>query len=78
MSQMRKVYKAKPYRPNKMGSLDRTSYMLLRQVRFPWEYDPCLDKLTSADSVHLTMRDRDHVLAICKKYWNSGDIGMAQ
>lgn len=52
---MTKIYTAMEYRPCEMGSFGNAMRMLLRQYRFPAEYDETLEHHVFADSDRLLM-----------------------
>ena len=71
---MRQVMQAQAYRYGAMGSLGDASYMLIRQVNFPAEYDPAVDEFMTADDDRLLSWDYDHTRACFKKYTGSGEL----
>lgn len=73
---MGQVYPAKPYSPGCLGSLDRTSYMCLRQFQFPDTFDSQLDKHMTADSDRVSSWDFNHAMNCYKKHTGTGDMGL--
>lgn len=69
-----RVYTAKAYRPHSLGSLDRTSYMYLRQFQFPDTYDG-RDKHATADSDRCFMWDHEHARRCFQQHTGTGELG---
>lgn len=73
---MQTVYQAEQPRYGAMGSLGDASYMLIRQHRFPHEYDPDLDKMTGWDHDRIMQQQYEHGRRCFKEHTNTGDGGL--
>lgn len=73
---MTQVLLAEAYNPSEMGSLGRAAYMLHRQIKFPLEYDPAVDKMLSADHDRLLSWDYNHFRECCRRFLNTGELGI--
>ena len=70
---MPKVYMANQYRPNSLGSFDRTQYMLMRQFQFPYDYERG-EEMMSADSDRLWSWDHEHTDRVFRERTGSGEL----
>lgn len=68
------VLKANPYCSNTLGSLGNAENMLLRQYKFPDEYDIDEDILISAYHDRCFQWDHNHATKACKKAFNNGEL----
>lgn len=74
---MNQVTKADPYNPGRMGSLGDASGMLIRQYKFPFEYEFGIDKLVSADSDRISYWcGIDRTSECCKRRTGRGSMGI--
>ncbi len=59
-----------------MGSLGRAANKLIRQFRFPWEYEDA-ELLIMADHDRMMMWNFGHCTKTCKQHMGTGELGLA-
>jgi len=71
---MQRVLQAQVYRPNALGSFGNAEYMLIRQHKFPDEYDPALDKMVGWDHDRVMQQQHEHGRRCFKEHTGSGEL----
>lgn len=66
---------AEPYRFGALASLGDAAYMLLRQFRFPHEYDT-RDTIVTADSDRCFQADYSHAHKCFQEHLHTGEMGL--